>query len=58
MVRDFTALNVVSHGNNELVDRLAKEATVEDGPVVYDKMPREVIITGQKENGLRMWQWQ
>jgi len=30
---------------NELVDRLAKEAAVEDGPVVYDKMPREVIIT-------------
>ena len=28
---------------NELVDRLAKEAAVEDGPVVYDKMPREVI---------------
>ena len=30
---------------NELVDRLAKEAAVEDGPVVYDKMLREVIIT-------------
>jgi ribonuclease HI len=30
---------------NELVDRLAKEAAVEDGPVVYNKMPREVIIT-------------
>jgi ribonuclease HI len=30
---------------NELVDRLAKEAAVEDGPVVYDKMPSEVIIT-------------
>jgi hypothetical protein len=43
---------------NELVDRLAKEAAMEDGPVVYDKMPREVIITGEKENGLRMWQQQ
>jgi len=30
---------------NESVDRLAKEATVEDGPVVYDKVPREVIVT-------------
>jgi len=41
---------------NELVDRLAKEAAVEDGPVVYDKMPREVIINRQKENELHMWQ--
>jgi ribonuclease HI len=30
---------------NELVERLAKEAATEDGPVVYNKMPREVIIT-------------
>jgi ribonuclease HI len=30
---------------NELVDRLANEAAVEDGLVVYGKMPREVIIT-------------
>ena len=30
---------------NDLVDRLAKEVAVADGPVVYDKMPREVIIT-------------
>ena len=37
---------------NELVDRLAKEAAVEGGAVVYDKMPREVIITRQKEKGL------
>jgi len=28
---------------NELVNILAKEAAVENGPVVYDKMPREVI---------------
>ena len=43
---------------NELVDRLAKEAAVEDEPVVYDKMPREVILTPQKETGLHMWQRQ
>ena len=42
---------------NELVDRLAKEAAVEDGPVVH-KMQREVIITQQKESGLHMWQRQ
>jgi len=40
---------------NELVDRLAKEAAMEDGPVVCDKMPREVIITREKENGLHMY---
>ena len=43
---------------NELMDRLAKRTAVEDGPVVYDKMPREVIITREKENGLYMWQRQ
>jgi ribonuclease HI len=40
---------------NELVDRLAKEAAVEDGPVVYDRIPREVLITRVKENGHNMW---
>jgi ribonuclease HI len=35
---------------NELVDRLANAAVVEDGPVVYDKIPREVIVTRAKEN--------
>ena len=30
---------------DELVDTLAKEAVVEEGPVVYDKIPREVIMT-------------
>jgi len=35
---------------NELVDRLAKEAAVEDGPVVYDKMPKEVMVTIEKEH--------
>jgi len=40
------------------VDRLAKEAAVENAPIVYDRMPREVIITGEKENGLHVWrQW-
>jgi len=43
---------------NELVDKLAIEAEVEDGPVVYDKIPREVIMTRGKENGLHMWQEQ
>jgi len=33
---------------NELVDRLAKEAAVEDGPVVYDKILKEVIVTREK----------
>ena len=31
-----------------------KEAAVEDGPVVYDKIPREVLITRVQENGLNM----
>ena len=43
---------------NVLMDRLAKEAAVENGPVVYDKMPREVILTQQEENRLHMWQRQ
>jgi ribonuclease HI len=43
---------------DELVDRLANEGAVEDGPVVYDKMAREVIITREKENGLHLWQQQ
>jgi hypothetical protein len=41
---------------NELVDKLAKEAAVEDGPEVRDKIPREVLIIRVKENGLKMWQ--
>jgi hypothetical protein len=36
-----------------LVNKLAKEAAVEDGPEVYDKIPREVLITRVKENGLK-----
>jgi hypothetical protein len=30
---------------NKLVDRIAKQAAVGEGPVVYDKIPKEVIIT-------------
>jgi hypothetical protein len=41
-----------------LVDKLAKEAAVENGPVVYNKIPREVLITRVKENGLNIWQQQ
>jgi ribonuclease HI len=43
---------------NGFVDRLAKEAAVEDGPVIYDKISREVLVTQVKENGLKMWQQQ
>ena len=41
-----------------MVDKLAKEAAVEDGPVVYDKIPRKVLVTRVQENGLNMWQRQ
>ena len=43
---------------NELVDRPAKKAAVEDGPVVYDKIPKEVIVTREKDHGLQMWEQQ
>jgi hypothetical protein len=43
---------------NELVDRLAKAAAVEDGPVIFDKTPKELIVTRAKENGLTLWQQQ
>jgi len=43
---------------NEMVDRLAKEAAVEDGPVVYDKIPKEVIVTREKDHGQQMWEQQ
>jgi len=43
---------------NDLVDRIAKEAAVEDGPVVYDKIPKEVIVTREKDYGLQMWEQQ
>jgi len=43
---------------NELVDSLAREAAVEEGPVVYDKKPRDVIRTREKDKGLHMWEQQ
>ena len=33
---------------NELVDSLARESAVEEGPVVYDKIIRDVIRTREK----------
>ena len=41
-----------------LVDRLSREVTVEEGPVVYDKIPRDVIVTREKYKGLHMWERQ
>ena len=43
---------------NEMVDKLAKEAALKDGPIAYAKLPREVITMREKENGLNMWQKQ
>ena len=43
---------------NEMVDRLTKEAAVEDRPVLYDKMPSEVIVRRWKNHGLHMWEQQ
>ena len=31
---------------------------MEERPVVCDKMPREVIVTREKDNGLHMWEQQ
>jgi len=41
----------VNRCESEVVDRLAKGAAVGDGPVVNDRMPRDAIITGEKEMG-------
>ena len=41
---------------NEKVDRLEKAAAVEDGPVVYDEISREAIMTRARGNGLHLWQ--
>jgi len=43
---------------NVLLDRLAKEAAEEEGPVVYNKIPRDVIVTSEKDMGLHMWEQQ
>ena len=42
-----------------MADCLAKKTAMEDtGEIVYDKIPRETIITEGKENGLTKWQEQ
>jgi hypothetical protein len=42
---------------NEMADRLAKEAaTVDTREILYDKIPRETIITEGKEIGFTKWQ--
>ena len=42
-----------------MADHLAKKAAMEDiGEILYDKIPRETIITEGKENGLAKWQEQ
>ena len=42
---------------NEMADRLAKMAATEDiGEILYDRIPREIIITQGKEKGLTKWQ--
>ena len=44
---------------NEMADRLAKEAATEDTEeIVYNKIPRETIITDGKEDELSKWQRQ
>jgi hypothetical protein len=42
-----------------MADCLAKKVATEDiGEIIYDKIPREIIITEGKENGLAKWQGQ
>jgi len=44
---------------NDMADRHAKKAVKENiGEIVYGKIPRETIITEEKENGLTKWQEQ
>ena len=44
---------------NEMADCLAKKTARNDiGELVYDKIPRETIITGGKENKITKWQEQ
>jgi len=42
----------------ELVDRMAKEAAVEEGPVKYDKITRDVKVKRKKDKGINMWEQQ
>ena len=53
-----TYIHTIHTHTHHKLDKLAKEAAMEDGSVVYDKIPREVLITRVKENGLNMWQQQ
>jgi hypothetical protein len=41
-----------------LVERFAKEAAVEDGTVVYDKIAREEFMMREMKSGINMWQQQ
>ena len=44
---------------NEMAGRLAKKAATDDiGELVYDKIPRETIITEEKEKEITKWQEQ
>jgi len=44
---------------NEMADRLAKEAATDDiGELVYDKIPRQTLITEGKEKEITKWQEQ
>ena len=44
---------------NEMADRLAKEAATEDiGVLVYDKIPKQTLITEGKEKEITQWQEQ
>ena len=58
MIFNWVKAHVVIQGN-ELVDRLAKKAAMDDkGEIVYDKIPRETIGTEGKENVITNWQEQ
>ena len=49
----------VGRKGNEMADRLAKKAATEHiGEIIYDKTPRETIITERKLKGLAKWQEQ
>jgi hypothetical protein len=42
---------------NEMADRLATKAEMDDKEeIVYDKIPRETIITEEMKNGITRWQ--
>ena len=58
MIFNWVKAHVRIQGN-EMADRLAKKAATEGiGEIVYDKIPRQTIITEGKENGLTKWQEQ